>query len=374
MSMIDAQTSRLMREGRQRFTRFYRYYGNVGSLLQRIKFHKLRREFYADLWRKAAANVGATWEPWHGGYNRICRDGMMVPVYLTQVNLNSILLDKILLDKVMTQDLLKELGYPIPKNAEFNMKNFATAQAFFEKHKNVVVKPAGDAAGGGGVTTNITDAQTLKDAAKMATEHSSKLLIEEFVEGDSYRLLYVGGKFVDAVLRGSPTVIGDGKNTIKQLIKFENTRRLTEKPISSLQSLQVDGESRSTLKKQGYTLGSTPDNGKVVIVKRAVNAASASQNHNVFDQVHPETIELGAAIMRDLNIELGGIDVQTTDISKTLDETRGRILEINSPPGIHHHYFLADREAGQPIAELLLEYMFSNGAGVIHLPKEQTPT
>jgi len=372
--MIDPQTARLLREGRARLTRFYRYYGNVGSLLQRVKFHKLRREFYKDLWSKAAKNVGATWEPWHGGYNKICRDGMMVPVYLTQVNLNSILLDKILLDKEMTQDLLGQYGHPIPQNATFNMQEYAKAEAFFEKHRNVVVKPAGDAAGGGGVTTNITDAEALKVAAKMATQHSSKLLIEEFVEGDSYRLLYVGGKFVDAVLRGSPSVTGDGKHTIKQLIKFENSRRLNEKPISSLQSLQVDGECRSTLKKQGLDLSSIPEKGDVIVVKRAVNASSASQNHNVIDDVHPETIEIGAAIMRDLNIELGGIDVQTTDISKTLEETRGRILEINSPPGIHHHYFLADRDRGQPIAELLLEYMFTNAAGVIHLPKGPSGT
>lgn len=372
--MIDPQTARLLREGRNRLTRFYRYYGNVGSLLQRVKFHKLRREFYKDLWSKAAANVGATWEEWHGGYNKMCRDGMMVPVYLTQVNLNSILLDKILLDKEMTQDILGQFGHPIPQNATFNMQKFDVAEDFFAKHKSVVVKPAGDAAGGGGVTTNITDIEALREAAKMATQHSSKLLIEEFVEGDSFRLLYIGGKFVDAVLRGSPTVTGDGKNTIKQLIKIENTRRLTQKPISSLQSLQVDGECRSTLKKQGLDLGSTPATGDVIVVKKAVNASSAGQNHNVLGDVHPETIELGATIMRDLNIELGGIDVQTTDISLPLEETRGRILEINSPPGIHHHYFLADPAKGQPIAELLLEYMFTKGAGVIHLPKGQKGT
>ena len=371
MSMIDKNTVRLLREGRHRLTRFYRYYGNVGSLLKRLKFHNLRRQFYKNLWSTAAENVGATWEPWFNGYNKICRDGMMVPVYLTQVNLNNILLDKILLDKEMTQDLLKKLGCPIPQNATFNMAELATAEAFLERHKTVVVKPASDAAGGGGVTTNISDIEALKQAAKTATHHSSKLLIEEFVEGCSYRLLYVGGKFIDAVLRGSPTVTGDGNKTIRQLIKAENTRRLTEKPISSLQSLQVDGECRSTLKNQGLSLNAIPAAGDVVVVKKAVNASSAGQNHNVIDQVHPETIELGASIMRNLDITLGGIDIQTTDISRPLDETGGRILEINSPPGIHHHYFLADPERGQPIAEMLLEYMFTNSTGVIHLTKEQ---
>ncbi|MBZ0216212.1 MAG: hypothetical protein K8F25_06660, partial [Fimbriimonadaceae bacterium] len=45
----------------------------------------------------------------------------------------------------------------------------------------------------------------------------------------------------------------------------------------------------------------------------------------------------------------------------------GLIGEINTTPGIHHHYLIAEDSGKADVAERLLEYMFSAGQGVMDL-------
>lgn len=369
--MNSKQLFAIGREAGHRALRFYHSNADVSTLLLRLKFRDLRRTFYRELWGRAARNVGATAKPWRAGYEKISRGDLSTITYLTQVNLNSILLDKILMDKEMTQDLLLELGYPTPRNLTFSLSEIDAVLPFFEAcNKRVVIKPASGTAGGRGVTTNIQDIETLRHAVRSASRYASKILIEQHITGASYRLIYIGGKFADAVRRDPATVTGDGKSTIRQLIKAENKRRLNERPISALLPLLVDNDCKVKLASSGLSLKSCLPAGQVIEVKQSINDNSAAQNHNVRYEVHPETIAIGEEIMRDLGITLGGIDVQCEDISKPLSETGGAVLEINSPPGIHHHYLIANPDHGVPIAEQLLEFMFSNHLGTF---KQQTP-
>jgi len=363
--MISKNTYALWREGRQRIARFYHTNADLRTLPNRLKYRQLRRDFYGPLWQSAAENIGAKCEAWVGEYKKIYRDDAFVPVYLTQVNLNSALMDKILIDKLMTQELLQRRHYPIPKNIFFKVNDLRPAQRFLDQHRTVVVKPAGGTAGGCGVTTDIRDMSTLERAAKFAARYAPQLILEEHVTGDSYRLLYVGGKFIDAVRRTSPLLTGDGHHTIRQLISMENGRRLTQKPISSLIALKIDEDCRLTLKKNGYSVQSVPDKGAEIMIKQSVNENNAAQNFNAYEKVHPATIAMGESIMRDFNLELGGIDIQCSDISIPLEQSGGRILEINSPPGIHHHYLIDRPNSGQPVAEHILEYMFKSRTGTI---------
>lgn len=334
----------------------------------RVKFQNLRKELYDGLWRQAASNVGADFENWRGGYVRFQRDGLTTFALLTRVNLNSHLLERVLLDKEMTQETLRQKGCAVPAHIGISSAEVDRGVAFFEKlGKSVVVKPASGTGGGRGVTTNIRDVVALKQAVRTATMYSNKVLIEEYVQGSCFRLLYLGGELIDAVRRDSPQLNGDGVSTIRQLIKAENQRRLKERPISSLMPLVADQDCRNTLAWQGLSLSSVPGAGQTLTVKTAVNENNAWQNTNVKDRVHPEIVEAGRKLLDDLGITLGGLDLQTDDISVPMSVSGAKILEVNSPPGIHHHYIIDAPERGTPIAELLLDYMFTRRQGVMDL-------
>ena len=76
-----------------------------------------------------------------------------------------------------------------------------------------------------------------------------------------------------------------------------------------------------------------------------------------------------ARIVKDLGVRFAGLDLICKDVSAPLSGNNGRIGEINTTPGIHHHYLVCDAANAVPVAELVLEEMFSKRQGVMILGK-----
>ncbi len=80
-----------------------------------------------------------------------------------------------------------------------------------------------------------------------------------------------------------------------------------------------------------------------------------------------QIVELGGKLARDLGVRFAGIDLMCSDISVPMSESGGVFNEINTTPGIHHHYLVAEPEKAVPVAELVLDYLFSHRQGVMVL-------
>jgi cyanophycin synthetase len=248
------------------------------------------------------------------------------------------------------------------------MRSFSKAEAFLERHGGpLVVKPTSGSGGGRGVTTGITSIKALKRASRLAARFDTDLLVEEQLAGDSYRLLYLDGEFIDAVRRDPPTVTGDGRHTIRQLIRIENARRLKQRPITALSPLRIDRDCINKLQSMGLSPGSKLKKGRTIVVKQTANENCALRNHSIKDQVHPEIIALGGQLVKDLGVRFAGLDLICNDITMPLSESNGIFNEVNTTPGIHHHYLVSDSAKGVPVAELVLEHMFANCYGVMVL-------
>jgi cyanophycin synthetase len=207
------------------------------------------------------------------------------------------------------------------------------------------------------VTTGIRTRRELRRAAVLASIYSSAILIEQQIAGPSYRLLYVDGEFVDAIERRAPRVTGDGRHSVAQLVRNENLRRREGTHPVSVQPLVIDVEMKRCLADQGLALSSVVPACQPVVVKAVVNENTAAENSNVRDRVHPDTIRRGADIARLLRIRLAGHDVITTDISRPLGETGGVFNEVNTTPGLQHHYLIDDPDQAYPVMEHLLEVL-----------------
>ena len=72
-------------------------------------------------------------------------------------------------------------------------------------------------------------------------------------------------------------------------------------------------------------------------------------------------------VVNDLGIRLAGVDILSADISQPLAANGGRFGEINTTPGLHHHYLIAQTRKGPGIAEILLDHLFTTRSGVFVL-------
>ena len=325
-------------------------------------FFKVKAACYDRLWRSAAANVGATVEDLGYGIYRIARGDRETFVSASRVMLDGPVTLKMAGNKPLVSRILEEHGHPVGRFLEFELGKLDAAESFLNSLNGLaVVKPGVSGASGRGVTLGIRTSRDLRRASALAATFSKTILIEEQAAGPSYRLLYIDGEFVDAVERRPPCMTGDGRHTLAQLIRQENLRRAKGVAPLSVQPLVVDVEMKRCLAEQGLTLSSVIESGKRVIVKAVVNENTAAENSNVRDRVHPDTIRRGAEIARLLRIRLAGHDVITTDISRPLAETGGVFNEVNTTPGLQHHYLLDHPEHAFPVMERLLEVLLGRG-------------
>jgi cyanophycin synthetase len=339
-------------------------------------FRRLRSAFYERFWREAAQNIGAEVEDVGYGFLRIWKNGKWTLVNHYNVSLDDHLSLQLAGNKPLMSRLLQENGCRVPRFLEYDLTALGRARDFLKELKgSAVIKPASGTGGGKGVTTKIIDNDRLKKASFYAAGFDRTLLIEEEVPGNSYRLLYLGGKLIDAVRRDSPTVIGDGRRSIRELMQQETTERLCEPyPYRALSPLTIDLECVFNLQRQGLTPRHTPDVNQRIAVKSAINENSRWENHRVLERVHPSLEQAASRLVMALGLRLAGLDIMTFDIGVPLEDSGGYINEINTTPGLHHHVLVAETDKTPPIAELILDEIFaSSPRSVMASPLAKAP-
>jgi len=340
-------------------------------MIELLKFRELRSRYYREFWQQAAAAAGAQCIPWDFGYVRIVRQGMTAVVKESSVMLDSHLTLDIMGNKALTYDLLRAKSCPIPDHRLFSLRNPSEGLRFLERAGGpVVIKPNGGTGGGNGVTTGITSVDGFMKAALLASGFDENLLIEAEVPGHSYRLLYLDGKLIDAVRRDRPVLAGDGRSSIRDLIRRENARRLAASPVTALSPLRLDPDCRNRLAALGLTAASVLETGSIVEIKGVANQNAAPQNQIVTAKVHANTAAFAARVVNDLGVRFAGVDILSPDISQPLAANGGCFGEVNTTPGLHHHYLVAEMRRGPGVAETLLEHLFATRAGVFILGNE----
>jgi len=319
------------------------------------------RDFYRELWRTAAARLGAEIHELPGDFLEV-RYGQR----FTRVKQCSVMLDdpvtlSLAGNKVAVHALLMEEGLPVPAHLTYTLDQIGRAWDFVHSQgAPCVVKPVSDTGGGHGVTTGVETSWQLARASASASTLGHELLIERQVEGDNYRLLYLDGVLIDALRRGGPTVIGDGRSTIRELICHENIERAQGRR-SVLGPITTDLDCRATLRRAGLSLRSIPAAGQIVTVKMATNEGSERDIQTVLGQIGPSLIRQGARAAAIVGARLAGVDVITKDPTLPL-EGAGAIIEVNTTPGLRFHYMVWNQEERVEVAVPIMRYLLGLGA------------
>jgi D-alanine-D-alanine ligase-like ATP-grasp enzyme len=322
-----------------------------------------RDALYTDIWSSAAAAVGARFTDLGGGFVELARDGRSVRARHQLTPVDDPVSLAVALDKPLGSRLLAGAGVPTPASAAFRLGADGPARRLLAQGGRVVVKPAVGTAGGEGVPAGITAEADLLRAALFASHWSPALLAEQHVPGHLHRVLLLDGELLDVIVDLPPSVTGDGRSTVEQLVAAENHRRRrgAGAPGTGLERLEPDLDLVLALRHSGLALSSVVPAGMRVAVKNVTNDRSPEDSTTYRGPVAPEVLAACRAAAAAVGLRLAGVDIVAERVDRPLSETGGVVIEVNGAPGVHRHYQVADPAAATRVAEPLLERLLSSG-------------
>jgi cyanophycin synthetase len=258
-------------------------------------------------------------------------------------------------DKEETNSILRDLGLPVPKQRLVRSSRDAKRAAERIGYP-VVLKPlAGNH--GRGVSINLKNADEIEVAFDKAREHGRNVIVESFLEGHDHRLLVVNGELVAASKRVPGHVVGDGKRTIEQLVDIinEDPRRGVghEKVLTRL---ELDHQAERLLTKLGYDRNTVPADGETVYLRSTANLSTGGTAIDVTDTIHPDNREMAIRTIKAIDLDIGGVDFLTKDITESYREAGGGICEVNAGPGFRMHVAPSEgtpRDVAGPVIDML---------------------
>ncbi len=232
--------------------------------------------------------------------------------------------------KNISSMVLHSVGVPVPQ--QFRVQDIDTAvRAARRIGWPVVAKPI-NTDFGTGITTQISNDATLAKAYTEAKKHGN-VLIEKHIDGTNHRLLVHKGNCISATRQDAAHVIGDGVHNIAELVAQTNITR-TDEISANWKKITINDGLVLTLERQGLTLQSTPVEGRHILLRSNSNVSQGGTFKNVTQDVHPENRNFAAMAAAAFGLDLAGVDMMTTDITKPLHETGGAVIEVNATPGL----------------------------------------
>jgi cyanophycin synthetase len=280
-------------------------------------------------------------------------------IQAAEMDITSAISEAIAQDKELTKKLLAAAGVPVPTGRSVTDAEDAWVAAC-EIGLPVVVKPK-DGNQGKGVTVNITTKDHLTKAYAIATEFRDDILVERYMPGNDFRLLVVGDKLVAAARRDPPKVVGDGIQTVSELVAQVNLDpRRGSGHSTSLTKIRIDDIARTCLANQGFSPEAVPAKGQRVNLRNNANLSTGGSATDVTDDVHPEVAARAVAAAHMVGLDICGVDLVCDSILRPIEEVGGGIVEVNAAPGLRMHLSPSFGK-GRAVGEAIVSSMFKNG-------------
>ncbi len=240
-------------------------------------------------------------------------------------------------DKESTKRILNNAGVPVPQGTVISYLDELEEAIAFVGGYPIVIKPL-DGNHGRGISIDIRNWEEAETAYDRAREVSRALIVERYYVGRDHRVLVVDGKVVAVAERVPAHVVGNGRNTIQELIEETNKDpNRGEGHDKVLTNIELDRTSYQLLERQGYTLESVPPRGEICYLRATANLSTGGIAVDRTDDIHPENVWLAQRVAKIIGLDIAGIDIVTPDISRPLREVNGVIVEVNAAPGFRMH-------------------------------------
>jgi GNAT-family acetyltransferase (TIGR03103 family) len=245
-------------------------------------------------------------------------------------------------DKAMTRRIVEAAGVSVPDEVEASDRD--AVKAMLERYGSLVVKPARGEQGRG-VAVDLDTMESVERAIGIAATQSDQVLVESYHKGDDLRLIVIGYKLVAAAIRRPAEVIGNGRDTVRQLIDRQSRRRAAATGGES--KIPLDVETERCVAKAGFGMDDVPPEGLCFPVRKAANLHTGGTIHDVTEHVHPQLVDAAIRVARAIGIPVVGVDF----IVRHPSEPDYVFIEANERPGLANH-------EPQPTAQRFIDLLF----------------
>jgi len=220
----------------------------------------------------------------------------------------------------------------------------------------IVLKPL-DGNHGKGASINVMNWEDALAGLEYAQKYSRRIIVEKFITGYDFRILVIDNKVIAAAQRVPAHVVGNGKDSIQELIDITNSDpRRGYGHENVLTEIGVDRDTLELLDKLNYTVDSVPAEDEIVYLKSTANLSTGGTSIDVTDLMHPENIFMAERISRVIGLDVCGIDIMAANLTQSLKENGGVILEVNAAPGFRMHLAPSQglpRNVAAPVIDML---------------------
>jgi len=275
-------------------------------------------------------------------------------------------------DKLRCIHHLKTAGIPTP--VSYRVTDADEAKKLAQQHLGfpVVLKPA-NLDRGEGVFVNLKTDQEIDHAFSEIQKLSNNVLIENHVSGICHRLLVFRGEVIFAFARHPLSVVGDGESDIASLISANAkeqsyTVAYQRKPIPLL-----DSEALSALKMQGLGPNTVLERNQIASLRPFQSSISGGYDEILTDSVHPDNAALACRAASLFGLEIAGIDLISSDITRAWYDNDAVINEVNFQPQIRNNSATAilDRYFPDNIGEIPIYAFVGNSEALEAALKKQ---
>ena len=278
-----------------------------------------------------------------GGFFRLTQGGRTILCRESLSELTTAVAMSICDDKAVTRGMVEAAGVRVPEQIVAGDDDEEIA-GFLEKHGQIVVKPARGEQGRG-ISVGVDDLDEARTAIAAAREHSERVLLESYFEGEDLRLIVIDYRLVAAALRRPPEIVGDGRNSIRSLIEHLSRRRSAATGGES--RVPLDAETERCVRQAGHGMDDVPGEGERITVRKTANLHTGGTIHDVTGEVHPTLVQAAVDAARAIEIPVTGIDLMV----KSPHKPDYVFIEANERPGLANH-------EPQPTAERFIDLLF----------------
>ena len=228
-------------------------------------------------------------------------------------------------NKVMSNKIFLNNNIPVPNHWISDNKNKEYYLNKFPLSCPCVLKPI-DGMQGKDVHTFIKNKSQFEEILNklLISKKYDKIMMENQVYGDNYRIFMFNNKIMDVIKREQPFVIGNGKDNLEMLINKKNKEQ-KEKNLFATTNLDWN-----YMKDQGYNKESIPKIDKKIFITNTINFHNGANPTRIkLSNIPQKNKELFIKAHKLIGLECSGIDYMSNNIYIPYDKNEGHIIEIN---------------------------------------------
>ena len=177
------------------------------------------------------------------------------------------------------------------------------------------------------------------------------------IEGFDHRMLVINGELTAVAKRVPGHVVGDGTQTIAQLVDEVNRdprRGIGHEKV--LTRIELDYQAERLLAAADYTAETVLKKGEIFYLRSTGNLSTGGTAIDMTDLVHPDNRDMAERAAKAIGLDVAGVDFITPDITKSYKDIGGAICEINAAPGFRMHVAPTEgtpRDVAGPVIDTL---------------------